>query len=93
MSEVDTVKEESIVQEEKAPESGVVSKEEVSFRNKGKVEKSPTALIDNESVVLTKDMTFYHGGQYYQMEKDKKYKVNATVKKTLVDRGVVKPSY
>lgn len=82
----------NILEQEESISTGEVTEKEISKRNKVK-SKPQNSVIDNQVVSLVKNMQIYFGGQYYSFERDKKYKVSADLKKTLVDRGVVKPAY
>lgn len=55
--------------------------------------ESVDTKIDNQQVVLTRSIKCFIGADYYNFKSNVKYKVSEHVKRVLIDRGVVKPTY
>jgi hypothetical protein len=71
---------------------GSVSVKDVRKQTQTIQEHKP-AQIDNQRVVLNRKITCFIGGEFYTFMPNKAYKVSSQVKKVLIDRGVVIPSY
>ena len=61
--------------------------------NKNKKSEKATAKVDGEVIKVNRRIACYIGPDYYEFKTGIKYQVSPAVKKILIDRGVVVPTY
>jgi len=89
------IKREPISEPKIEPEAGEVKAEEInkSVNKDEEAKRKTTAKIDDNKVILDRSLNCFIGGKYYKFKAGKTYKVNENVKKVLIDREVLSPTY